>query len=74
MSAGPVAIPRGGSPRTVLFFYSVGLAGRLLLLIGMVLVLIDELDHELRSPASRDGPTKRFIGRSVMGVTGSKRC
>ncbi len=65
MSAGPVAIPRGGSPRTAFFFYSVGLTGRLFLLIGMVLVLIDELEQELRSLASRDALTGLFNRRGL---------
>ena len=65
MSAGPIAIPRGGSPRTAFFFYSVGLTGRLFLLIGMVLALIDELEQELRSLASRDALTGLFNRRGL---------
>ncbi len=70
MSAGPVSIPRGGAPRTAFFFYSVGLAGRLFLLIGMVLVLIDELEHELRSLASRDALTGLFNRRGLTAAAG----
>jgi diguanylate cyclase (GGDEF)-like protein len=51
------AIPLGGPTRTTFIFYAVGLAGRLILLIGMVLVLIDELGHELRTLALRDSLT-----------------
>lgn len=51
------AIPMGGPTRTTFIFYSVGLAGRLCLLIGMVLVLIDELGHQLRTLALRDALT-----------------
>lgn len=51
------AIPFGGPTRTTFIFYAVGLAGRLCLLIGMVLVLIDELAHQLRTLASRDALT-----------------
>ncbi|MGL5002433.1 MAG: hypothetical protein ACRDAM_05795, partial [Casimicrobium sp.] len=51
------AIPPGGATRTAFVFYTIGLIGRLLLLIGMVLVLIDELDFELRARASRDALT-----------------
>jgi diguanylate cyclase (GGDEF)-like protein len=50
-------VPPGGAPRTSLLFYSVGLAGRLMLLIGMVLVIVDELENALRSQASRDSLT-----------------
>lgn len=50
-------IPIGGPTRTALVFYVVGLAGRLFLLIGMVLVLIDELGHQLRTLALRDSLT-----------------
>ncbi len=71
ISAGPVEIPRGGSPRTAFFFYSVGLAGRLFLLIGMVLLLIDELDHELRSLASRDALTGLFNRRGLTAAAGA---
>ncbi len=71
MRAGPVEIPRGGSPRTAFFFYSVGLAGRLFLLIGMVLVLIDELEHELRSLASRDALTGLFNRRGLDSAAGA---
>ena len=65
MSAGPGEIPRGGSPRTAFFFYSAGLAGRLFLLIGMVLVLFDELEQELRALASRDALTGLFNRRGL---------
>ena len=65
MSAGAATIPRGGSPRTAFFFYSVGLTGRLFLLIGMVLVLIDELEQELRSLAARDALTGLFNRRGL---------
>ena len=50
-------IPLGGPTRTTFIFYAVGLTGRLFLLIGMVLVLIDELDHQLRTLALRDALT-----------------
>jgi diguanylate cyclase (GGDEF)-like protein len=47
-------LPPGGTPRSSLLFYSVALAGRLMLLIGMVLVIVDELEHALRTQATRD--------------------
>jgi diguanylate cyclase (GGDEF)-like protein len=47
-------LPPGGAPRTSLLSYSVAVAGRLMLLIGMVLVIVDELEHALRTHASRD--------------------
>ncbi len=59
-------IPRGGPTRTALLFYAVGLVGRLLLLIGMVLVLIDELGHELRTLALRDSLTGLLNRRGLM--------
>ena len=71
MSAGPVEIPRGGSPRTAFFFYSAGLAGRLFLLMGMVLVLFDELEQELRSLASRDALTGLFNRRGLTAAAGA---
>jgi len=69
MNAAPGAIPLGGPTRTAFAFYAVGLAGRLLLLIGMVLVLIDELDHELRTLALRDSLTGLFNRRGLMDAT-----
>jgi diguanylate cyclase (GGDEF)-like protein len=57
------ALPPGGATRTAFAFYAVGLIGRLFLLIGMVLVLIDELDFELRALASRDALTGLFNRR-----------
>lgn len=69
MSVAPGTIPPGGPTRTVFAFYAVGLAGRLLLLIGMVLVLIDELDHELRTLALRDSLTGLFNRRGLMDAT-----
>ncbi|MEO7255584.1 MAG: GGDEF domain-containing protein [Casimicrobium sp.] len=71
MSAGPAVIPRGGSPRTAFFFYSVGLVGRLFLLIGMVLVLMDELEQELRTLASRDALTGLFNRRGLNAAAGA---
>jgi diguanylate cyclase (GGDEF)-like protein len=59
------AIPLGGPTRTTFVFYAVGLAGRLFLLIGMVLVLIDELGHQLRTLASRDSLTGLFNRRGL---------
>lgn len=59
-------IPLGGPTRTTFIFYVMGLAGRLLLLIGMVLVLIDELEQELRSLASRDSLTGLFNRRGFL--------
>lgn len=70
MIVGTTDIPRGGSTRTAFFFYSVGLAGRLFLLIGMVLVLIDELEHALRSLASRDALTGLFNRRGLNAAAG----
>ena len=70
MSAGSAEIPRGGSPRTAFFFYTVGLVGRLFLLIGMVLVLMDELEQELRSLASRDALTGLFNRRGLNAAAG----
>lgn len=63
------AVPPGGPQRTVLFFYLVGIIGRVLLLIGMVLVLIDELDHALRALASRDALTGLFNRRGLREAT-----
>ena len=71
ISAGPAEIPRGGSPRTAFFFYSTGSAGRLFLLIGMVLVLFDELEQELRSLASRDALTGLFNRRGLKAAAGA---
>ena len=68
----PSAIPLGGPTRTAFIFYAVGLAGRLLLLIGMVLVLIDELDHELRSLASRDSLTGLFNRRGFLDASSAQ--
>ena len=64
-------MPPGGPPRTLLFFYLVGIIGRVLLLIGMVLVLIDELDHALRALASRDALTGLFNRRGLREATSS---
>lgn len=61
----PAVIPPGGPQRTLLFFYLMGIIGRVLLLIGMVLVLIDELDHALRALASRDALTGLFNRRGL---------
>lgn len=58
-------IPLGGPSRTTFAFYAVGLAGRLFLLIGMVLVLIDELGHQLRTLALRDSLTGLFNRRGL---------
>jgi diguanylate cyclase (GGDEF)-like protein len=58
-------IPLGGPTRTTFIFYAVGLAGRLFLLIGMVLVLIDELGHQLRTLALRDSLTGLFNRRGL---------
>ena len=71
MSAGPAEIPRGGSPRTAFFFYSAGLTGRLFLLMGMVLVLFDELEQELRALASRDALTGLFNRRGLKAAAGA---
>ena len=60
------AIPLGGPTRSTFLFYAVGLSGRLLLLIGMVLVLIDELGHELRTLALRDSLTGLLNRRGLM--------
>ena len=54
LRTGVAAIPLGGPTRTVVITYAVGLAARLLLLIGMVLVLIDEMANDLRTLALRD--------------------
>ena len=59
------AIPMGGPTRTTFTFYAVGLAGRLILLIGMVLVLIDELGYQLRKLALRDSLTGLFNRRGL---------
>lgn len=59
------AIPLGGPTRTTFIFYAAGLAGRLFLLIGMVLVLIDELGHQLRTLALRDALTGLFNRRGL---------
>ncbi len=63
-------IPPGGSLRTVFLFYAIGLAGRMLVLIGMVLVLIDELDYALRMLASRDPLTGLLNRRGFMDEAG----
>lgn len=57
LRVGVAPIPPGGPTRTVVFTYAVGLAARLLLLIGMVLVLIDEMANDLRTLALRDSLT-----------------
>ena len=59
------AIPLGGPTRTTFIFYAVGLTGRLFLLIGMVLVLIDELGYQLRKLALRDSLTGLFNRRGL---------
>lgn len=59
------AIPVGGPTRTAFTFYAAGLAGRLILLIGMVLVLIDELSQQLRTLALRDSLTGLFNRRGL---------
>ena len=64
------AIPVGGPTRTIFIFYAAGLIGRLLLVIGMVLVLIDELDHELSSLASRDPLTGLLNRRGFLDASG----
>jgi diguanylate cyclase (GGDEF)-like protein len=65
------SIPLGGPQRTALLFYSVGMAGRLLLLIGMMLLLIDELDFELRTLALRDPLTGLFNRRGLIDTAPS---
>ncbi len=57
------AVSLRNSRTLVLFFYLGGIVGRVLLLIGMVLVLIDELDHALRTLAFRDVLTGLFNRR-----------
>ncbi|MEQ1594985.1 MAG: GGDEF domain-containing protein [Casimicrobium sp.] len=64
-SATPTVIPPGGPTRTIVFAYAVGLAARLLLLIGMVLVLVDEMAHDLRTLALRDSLTGLFNRRGL---------
>jgi diguanylate cyclase (GGDEF)-like protein len=64
-------IPPGGVASGALLFYSMGLAGRILLLIGMVLVLIDELDHKLRTLALLDSLTGLLNRRGFMGAVGA---
>jgi predicted signal transduction protein with EAL and GGDEF domain len=51
------AIPLRGAPRSAFLFYAIGPSSRDLLLIGMALVLIDELDHTLCDLALRDSLT-----------------
>jgi len=68
---GVVELPAGGAPRTVFVVYAVGLCGRLLLLIGMVLVIFDELNHELRALASRDALTGLFNRRGLTEAASS---
>lgn len=63
-------LPPGGSLRTVFLFYVIGLSGRMLMLIGMVLVLIDELDYALRMLASRDPLTGLLNRRGFMDEAG----
>ena len=65
LRAGVAPIPPGGPTRTVVFTYAVGLAARLLLLIGMVLVLIDEMANDLRTLALRDSLTGLFNRRGL---------
>jgi diguanylate cyclase (GGDEF)-like protein len=69
LKAAPGAIPPGGPTRTAFAFYALGLAGRLLLLIGMVLLLIDELDQKLRALALRDSLTGLFNRRGLIDTT-----
>jgi len=58
--------PSEGSRNLILFFHLGGIVGRVLLLIGMVLVLIDELDHALRKLAFRDVLTGLFNRRGFL--------
>lgn len=63
LARGMTQLPPSGAPQTVFVVYSVGLCGRLLLLIGMVVVIFDELNHNLRALASRDTLTGLFNRR-----------
>ena len=62
------AIFFGGPTRTTFVFYAVGLAGRLCLLIGTVLVLIDGLAHQLRTLALRDALTDLLNRHRLSGA------
>jgi len=62
-------MPAGGPARTALLFYALGTTGRVLVLIGMVLVLIDELDYALRALASRDSLTGLYNRRGFRDAT-----
>lgn len=56
------------SSRMFFAFYTSGLTGRVLILSGMVLVLIDELDFELRALALRD-PLTGLLNRRGLNET-----
>jgi diguanylate cyclase (GGDEF)-like protein len=66
-------LPPGGAPRTSFLFYTVGLAGRLMLLIGMVLVIVDELENALRTQASRDPLTGLLNRRGFFEIANARR-
>ncbi len=68
LAAGGVIAPRVRW-QSQLIIYLVGIVGRVLLLIGMVLVLIDELDHALRALASRDALTGLLNRRGLREAT-----
>ena len=80
LARGITELPPSGAPQTVFLVYSAGLCGRLLLLIGMVVVIFDELNNDLRALASRDTLTGLFNRRgfteaaaSLASAPGSQR-
>lgn len=71
VASGVTQLPPAGAPRTVFAVYAVGLCGRLLMLIGMVLVIFDDLNRELRALASRDTLTGLFNRRGFTEAAGA---
>lgn len=71
LARGITELPPSGAPQTVFLVYSAGLCGRLLLLIGMVVVIFDELNHDLRALASRDTLTGLFNRRGFTEAAAS---
>lgn len=65
VQAGQNTMPPGGPVRTAFVFYAIATMSRVLLIMGMMLVLIDELDHALRALASRDALTGLYNRRGL---------
>jgi diguanylate cyclase (GGDEF)-like protein len=66
-----VAAPAGSS-RTVFLFYAVTTASRVLLMLGMVLVIVDELNQNLHTLALRDPLTGLLNRRGLNLAIGEK--